>query len=405
MALNDTRIRNARPQAKAYKMFDGGGLHLVINPQGSRLWRLKYRIGGREKLLSIGAYPAVGLKAAREAAKTLLAAGGDPSEQKKATKRAASTAAECSFRALADEYLAKLTAEGRAAVTLGKVEWLLGFANAEFGGQPIREITAPNVLACLRKVEQRGRHETARRLRSTIGAVFRFAVATARADTDPTFALRNALIRPTVTPMPAIIEPAEVGALARAIDGYKGQPTTVAALRLLLLLVPRPGELRQAFWEEFDFEARVWTIPPHIAKMRRPHRVPLPTQAIDILMDLREITGCCERVFPSIRTWKRPMSENTMNGALRRLGYSGEEVVSHGFRSTFSTLANESGLWHPDAVERALAHVEGNKVRRAYARGEHWDERVRMAQWWADHLDRLKADAAGVVVPIRAGVS
>jgi len=246
MPLTDTSVRNSKLKDRPYKLADGGGLHLLVNPNGSRLWRLKYRVAGKEKLLSIGAYPAVSIKKAREVrdnARELLASGGDPSQAKKEAKRAEEAATRHTFRAIADEYLAKLKREGRAEATLTKLEWLLGLANGAIGHRPIQEITAADLLNALRRVEERGVHETANRLRSTIGAVFRYAIATARADNDPTYALKGALTRATPVPRPAITRKAALGALLRAIDGFDGQTTTCAALKLMALLAPRPGEL------------------------------------------------------------------------------------------------------------------------------------------------------------------
>ena len=240
------------------------------------------------------------------------------------------------------------------------------------------------MLKVLRDVERTGTYETTRRLRSTIGSVFRYAIATGRAVQDPTEALKGALIQPKVRSRSAIIDREELGVLLRRIDAFTGQPATRYALHLLALLAPRPGELRLARWSEFDFEEAVWRVPAERMKMRRPHRVPLPPQAIDHLRELEAHTGTSDLLFPSARSWKKPMSENTMNAALRRMGYTSDRMTAHGFRATFSTHANECGLWHADAVERALAHVEANEVRRAYVRGEHWEERVRMAAWWAD---------------------
>lgn len=225
-------------------------------------------------------------------------------------------------------------------------------------------------------------------------AVFRYAVATARAESDPTFALKGALARPNVKPRPAITDKKAFGALLRAIDGFRGQPETCAALKLMALLAPRPGELRLAHWREFDLDTAAWTIPAERMKMRREHRAPLPRQAVAILRELHGLTGRGDLVFPSIRTAARPISENTLNAALRRMGYAQDEMTAHGFRATFSTIANESGKWNRDAIERALAHVEGNAVRRAYLRAEYWDERVAMAQWWADTLDTLRSAPA-----------
>ncbi|MBI1330929.1 MAG: tyrosine-type recombinase/integrase, partial [Alphaproteobacteria bacterium] len=294
------------------------------------------------------------------------------------------------FRVIAEEHLARVEKEGRADTTITKTKWLLEFAYPLIGDLPITQVGAPAVLNVLRQVEARGRYESARRLRSTIGTVFRYAIATARAETDPTIALRDALIRPKVTSRAAITEPKAFGGLLRAIDSFEGQPETRAALKLLALLFPRPGELRLAEWNEFDIEKAVWNIPAARMKMRRPHRVPLARQTSALLKALREISDGGAFLFPSIRTNERPISDGTLNAALRRLGYSKDEVTPHGFRATASSLLNESGKWHPDAIERQLAHVESDDVRRAYARGEHWNERVEMMQWWADYLDKIK---------------
>lgn len=402
MALTDTAIRSAKGGEHPVKLTDGGGLYLLVKPSGSRLWRMQFRYAGKQKLLTFGAYPEVSLKDARrrrDEAREALAAGSDPTIKVRLEKLAKHTANANTFGVLADEYVAKMEREGRAEATINKIKWLLDFARPLLGDRPISEISAAEVLAALRKVEVRGRLESARRLRSTIGSVFRYAIATARAENDPTFALRGALTTPMVKSRAAVTDPKALGSLLRAIDGFVGQPTTHAALKLMALLFPRPGELRAAHWPEFDFDNAIWTIPAERTKMRRPHRVPLPTQAIAILKDLRAITGDGKLVFPCVRSVLRPISDNTLNAALRRLGYAQDEATAHGFRATASTLLNESGKWNPDAIERQLAHVENNDVRRAYARGEHWDERVRMMTWWADHLDRLKT--VGEVVELK----
>ncbi len=255
---------------------------------------------------------------------------------------------------------------------------------------PFARSPASHILDALRTIERRGRHETARRTRSTIGSVFRYAVATTRADHDPTFALRGALTAPKVNHRSAIIDPIKFGALLRAIESCNGQPTTKAALQLMSILFPRPGELRMAEWSEFDLARAIWTIPAKRTKMRRPHRVPLPKSALGILNELHQLTGKGTLVFPCVRTLMRPISENTLNAALRRLGYSKDEATAHGFRATASTLLNELGKWNPDAIERQLAHVENNDVRRAYTRGEHWEERVKMMEYWADLVRQLQ---------------
>jgi integrase len=403
MPLTDVHVRNAKPSEKPIKLSDGGGLHLMITPRGSKLWRLAYRFGGKQKTLAIGAYPVVTLeraRAARTAAKMLLAEGIDPSDAKKAEKRRQKLSSENTFQAVADEWLTKQRREGRARATMAKSEWLLDFALPTLGRRPIAAISSAEVLDVLRRVENRGRLESARRLRSTIGSVFRYAIATARAENDPTVALRGALVVPKVRHRPAITDRKALGALLRAIDGFDGQPTTRAALQLMAILFPRPGELRAARWSELDLDAGVWTIPAERTKMRRTHRIPLPKQAVSILRALYKITGEGVLVFPSIRSKHSPMSDNTLNAALRRLGYSKDEVSAHGFRATASTLLNESGIWAPDVIERQLAHIESNEVRRAYARGDHWQKRVKMMRWWADYLDDAKS--LGAIIPLHA---
>lgn len=395
MPLTDATIRNLKPRDKPYKVSDFEGLFLLVKPTGSRLWHQKYRIDGKEKLLAIGPYPEVSLaqaRQARDAARALLAAGKDPSEAKQDRKREEKERRGLTFESQAKAYFDKTKREGRAETTLSKTEWLLDMAIAEFGSKPMSEITSPMVLRCLRKIEAKGNYESAKRLRAKISAVFRYAVANGAATTDPTYALKDALIRPTAKPRAAIIDSKELGGLMRAIDTFHGQTVTRIALQLLALLVPRPGELRKAKWVEFDLEAAVWSIPAERMKMRRPHRVPLPKQSIAYLKELKALTGSGDFVLPSLVSSTRIMSENTLNTALRRMGFGADEMTSHGFRATFSTLANESGLWNPDAIERALAHVEGNDVRRAYARGEHWDERVRLADWWAGFLEQVRTD-------------
>lgn len=392
MPLTDLACRKAKPREKLYKLSDMGGLQLWVYPNGSRLWRFAYRYRGKQKGLSIGKYPNVTLvqaRAERERAKDLLVAGEDPSHVRRVEKLEGQFPDD-SFETVANEYLEKLRREKRAQATLEKTEWLLDFAKPILGPKRVGDIRPVEVLAVLRAVERRGRYETARRLRSTIGAVCRYAIATARAETDPTSGLQGALITPTVTPRAAITDAKAFGGLLRAVDDFEGQPMTRIALQLMALLFPRPGELRTAEWREFDFEELHWTIPAEKTKMRRAHRVPLSPQALFHLNALKEMTGDGALLFPSVRSTERPISDNTLNAALRRMGYSKDEATAHGFRASASTLLNESGKWNPDAIERQLGHVEGNDVRRAYARGEHWDERVKMMIWWAEELDRLR---------------
>jgi integrase len=336
----------------------------------------------------------------RYKAKKLLARSIDPSVQRKADRHVGK---DGTFRTVAEEVIAKLEREGRAQATLTKRRWLLDFALPAFGDRPIVDITARELLALLRQIEGRGLYETARRLRSTCGMVFRYAIATGRAERDPSMDLRGALTTPQVSHRATIVDPSGIGALLRAIEGFDGQPTTLAALRLAPYVFVRPGELRQAEWAEFDLDGTVWSIPAKKMKMRRAHRVPLARQAVAILEELREITGSGRWLFPSVRSSARPISENTLNAALRRLGYGTEEMCVHGFRGMASTRLNEIGRWNPDAIERQLAHQEANAVRRAYTHNaEFWSERVLMMQAWADYLDGLR-QGSKVVPLIKAG--
>ena len=401
MRLTDVICRHAKPGAARWKLSDGGGLQLWVQPNGGRFWHFAYRHLGRQKQLALGPYPEVSLAEAREKrndAKKLLRNGVDPGPIRKPEAGAKKLPGD-TFKEIAIEYVEKLRREGRASATLVKKEWLLDFAYPTLGAKRVSEIKPIDVLAVLQGPEHRGCYESARRLRSTIGAVCRYAIATARAENDPTIALRDALTKPTVTPRAAITDAKAFGGLLRAIDGFDGQPTTVAALKLMPLLFPRPGELRTAEWLEFDWDTKLWTIPAAKTKMRRPHKIYLAPQALAVLQELQKITGHRRLLFPGLKGAEKPISENTLNGALRRLGYAQDEMTAHGFRASASTLLNESGKWTPDAIERQLAHVENNDVRRAYARGEHWDERVKMMIWWANHLDRLKL--AGAAVKLR----
>lgn len=394
MPLSDLAIRSARATTKPVKISDGGGLQLLVQPSGSKLWRLAYRFDGKQKQLAFGAYSTVTLKEAREkrdAAKKLLASGVDPAVHAKLEKVKRQVAAANTFGLVADEFLEKERREQRAAATLSKTTWLLDMARVDLGNRPVLEISSAEVLAVLQKVERRGHRETARRMRSAIGRVFTLAIVTGRAINNPTDALKRALAAPKVTHRPAITNEKDLGALLRAIDGFEGQPGTKAALQLMALLFPRPGELRLSVWSEFDFEKGVWTIPAERTKMRRQHKIPLPRQALEILESITVFSRGGRYVFPNVRGAHRPMSENTMNVALHQLGYAKGEITAHGFRATASTILNESGQWTADAIERALGHVEANAVRRAYTRGEHLEERTRMMQAWADRLDALRA--------------
>ncbi len=369
---------------------DGHGLYVEVTPQGSKLWKMAYRYEGRQKTLSFGKYPFVSLARAREKcaeAKTLLYDGIDPREKEKVRLAEKVAKTEHTFEKIAAEYVEKRRKEGLSKQTLQKKDWFIRLACRDLGEKPIRDITAPDILVPLRTQEEKGNYETARRLRSSIGQVFRYAVATARADTDPTFALRDALITPKVRHMAAMTEREDFANLLQTIWTYPGGAEIVrTALKLMAFLYTRPGELRLAFWSEFNFDKAVWTIPEDRMKMRRPHTKPLAGPVIEILQTLQSQTGSTTRVFPSLTGKDRPISENTMNQALRRMSFARHEMTSHGFRASASSLLNESGLWNPDAIEAELAHADSNQVRRIYHRALYWDERVRMADWWAGEV-------------------
>ena len=404
MALTDIAIRHAKLAEKQYKLADGAGLYLLVTPAGGKLWRLKYRLAGKEKLLAFGAYPEVSLADARkrrDEAREQIAASKDPSREKQRAKVRHRAEAMNTFAIVSAEYCAKRKTDGQdgwAPATAKRSEYLLSRLNAALGSLPIGEIEPSDILAAVRKIEGKGTLESARRTLQLSGMVFRYAVATARLASDPTRDLRGALATPKVTHYAAILEPVKVGELLRAIDGYESLGITRLALQLAPHVFVRPGELRHARWEEIDLDGALWTIPAAKTKMRKDHRVPLSRQAVAVLREICAITGPSGFVFPSVRTRARPMSENTLNAGLRRMGYASDEMTAHGFRAMAATLLNESGKWHPDAIERALAHGETDKVRAAYTRGAHWHERVTMAQWWSDHLDSLRKGAD--VVPI-----
>ena len=397
MSLTDTAVRNAKARAEPYKLFDERGLFLFVKPGGFRYWRFKYRIAGREKLLSLGVYPDVSLakaRARRDAARQLIADGVDPSVRKQAEKLAETD----TFKSVALEWLDK---QNFAPKTLKKAKWT--FEDLLFpylGSKSIRSISAPEVLAAVRKLEARGKIETAHRSKQRASQIFRYAVATGRAERDPTADLRGALAPLKVTNRAAITDPQRVGELLRAIYGYSGQLSTEYALKLAPMVFVRPGELRAAEWPEFRLDGAnpEWRIPAARMKMRELHIVPLARQAVGLLRDLGTHTEGGRYLFPSLRTAARPISENTLGAALRRLGFSKDEMTAHGFRAMASTLLNEQSF-APDVIELQLAHAERNEVRAAYNRAQRLEERRRMMQAWADYLDGLRA--GGNVVPLR----
>lgn len=399
MPLTDTAIRKAKTPSKTTKMYDGDGLYLELTPTGGKWWRWRYHVGGKEKRLSFGVYPEVGLRDARDRrfeARRLLAKGIDPSDARKAEK--VTQAGAESFEAIAREWHAKF-APGWVAVhgdrLLRRLEvdifpWL--------GKKAIADIKAPELLAVLRRIEARGALETAHRAMQNCGQVFRYAVATGRAERDPTGDLRGALPVPKKKHLASITDPKRVGGLLRAIEGYNGSLPTKTALRLAPLVFVRPGELRQAQWDEFDLEKAEWRIPAERMKMKEQHIVPLSRQAIEVLRELQPLTdrpllgkpNAPRYLFPGGRSRERPMSDNAVLAALRSMGYSKEEMTGHGFRSMASTLLHEMGEWSHQAIERQLAHAERNAVSAAYNYAEYLPERRKMMQEWADYLEGLK---------------
>lgn len=403
MKLSDAKCRSARPKERPYKLADGHGLYLLVGANGSRLWRLDYRFDGKRLTMAIGAYPDTTLadaREAREAARKHLRDGRDPMEERKVSRTVARVARATTFGLVADELLAKLTREGKAEVTIAKRRWLLHDLGAPLCTRPVAAITPAEVLALLREVESKGHLETARRLRAAIGQVMRLAVATNRATMDPTSALRGAIASPVVKHRAAITDPKGAGKLMLAVQSYD-RPVVRAAMLIMAYCFPRPGECRQARWKEVDFTSKVWTIPAERTKMRREHKIPLSRQALATFRTLHDLTGHDEEdlCFPGQRAMDRPISENTICVALRTLGFPKEEMSAHGFRALASTLLHETSKFSSETIERALAHQDHDAVRRAYARGQHWTDRIRLMQWWADRLDKLRDEALAQFPP------
>ncbi len=395
MPLSVKEIENARPSHRNYKLWDASGLYMLVSKSGSRRWYLKYRFSGAEKKLSFGGYPEVSLKAARamrDEARTAIANGTDPSRERRTKKLTAKIEAANTFGDIAREFITKRVFDGLAPATTEKSKWLLSLLEPNLGRMPVVDITAPVLLGVLKEIQDSGRLETARRLRSFAGRVLNYAVITGRAQHNPAQSLQRALVTPTVRHHPAIIEVEKLGDLLAAIDGYEGYPSTIAALRLSPHLFQRPGEIRKMHWKELSLGEALWTIPASRTKMRRAHQVPLSRQALEIIASMKSISGCSEYVFPAFHKLTQPISENTINQALRRLGYGGI-MTAHGFRSTASSLLNESGRWHPDVIEHALAHQDKNAIRAIYNRSSYLTQRREMMQWWSDQLSELKRQA------------
>jgi integrase len=402
MSLTDKSAANAKPGVKPYRLFDGDGLYLEVATNAAKYWRMKYRFAGKEKRLALGVYPEIGLKKARgrcEDARRLLTEGIDPSEHKRIARASRVGAAANSFEVIAKEWLAKQkpiwatshwTKIG-AMLTRDQYPWL--------GSRPIAAITPPELLSALRRIEARGAVDTTKRARIVAGQVFRYAVAAGHAQRDPTPELRGAIAPKHLA---AIIDPKEAGQLLLAIENYVGTPVVRAALRLAPMLFVRPGELRAARWSEIDLDAAEWRIPAERMKMRQPHIVPLATQSVHILSDLKPLTGSFNFVFPSHRSPQRPMSENAILVALRAMGYPREVMTGHGFRAMARTILDEVLNYRVDLIEHQLAHAVRDANGRAYNRTAHLDARKQMMQGWADYLNQLRHQAAGLnVVPMK----
>ncbi len=405
--LTVAKIKASKPREKPYKVFDERGLYLLVNPNKSRWWRFKYRYGNKEKLLSLGTYPDTSLKQARnkrDLARQLLDKNIDPSARRSSAR---ATQAD-TFAGIAQEWLDMSSAPKSGGLSPSTVRQLDRRLKKHvlpyIGGLSIADITASDVLALLRRIESKGLHETAHRVRALCSRVFKYAVITGRASHDVATDLKGALSPVKSTHFAAITEPREIGALMRAIDGYEGHPSVTFALRLAPLLFVRPGELRGAQWIEFDLDSAEWRIPDGRMKMGRLHIVPLAKQAVSILTDLRAVNGSGRYLFPSLRSKDRTISENTLNAALRRLGYPKEQMTAHGFRTMASTRLNELG-YDPDVIELQLAHTDSNKIRAAYNRATKLAERRKLMQGWADYLDGLKADSGSKLTELRRGAA
>jgi integrase len=391
MALSNFAIAKAAPKQRAYKLADGLGLVLLVEPNGSKKWRFRYRFANREKMIALGTYPTTSIADARkrrDEARQLLEQGIDPSAHRRETKEAAERENRNTFGAVVAEVLANKEASEAAEATMSKNRWLLENLAGSLKDRPVAEITSKEILDLLKRVEQSGRHETARRLRGAIGSVFRYAIVTLRATADPTLPIHGALLAPKVKPRAAILDERKFGGLIRAIDAYDGWPTLRAALKFTALTFARPGEVRGAVRREFDLEGAVWRISPERTKMRRPHEVPLSPQALAVLAEIWPLSKNFELVFASIRSPLKPLSDMAMNAALRRMGFTQDEMTAHGFRSSASTILNERGFNH-DVIEAALGHQDEDEIRRAYNRARYWDQRVALMNDWGRIVETL----------------
>lgn len=391
--LKDTKIRGLKPRASAYRVTDTQGLCLEVRPTGTKVWRYRYRHAGKASIVTLAPdYPALSLvmaRAERDRLRALVKVGINPADAARAARAAKMENAANTFAAVATEYLAKRAKEGMGAGSVARDQRMIEKDLASIGPLPVTEITAPVLLAALRKLEHRGVLETAHRARGFAGRVFRYAIATGRAERDPSADLRGALVQPQTRHFASITDPARIGDLLRAIYSYKGSSVTVAALKLAPLVFVRPGELRKARWADLNLDHGEWRYTA--SKTKAPHVVPLASQAVAILRDLQHLTGHGEFVFPGVRSQRRPMSENTINAALRGMGFDNETMTGHGFRAMARTVLDEVLHFRPDYIEHQLAHAVKDPNGRAYNRTAHLAERKKMMQGWADYLDSLRS--------------
>ena len=403
--LTDTKLRGLKPKTSVYRVADTNGLCIEVRTTGAKLWRYRYRYAGKASMAALGEYPMMGLanaRAERDRMRALVKGGANPGHVTRVERAAQVERAETTFAAVAIELLAKRAKEGLGVGSVKRERRLIEKDMASIGGLPVADVTAPALLAALRKLEQRGVVETAHRARALAGQVFRYAIATGRATHNPAADLAGALEQPKVQHFASITEPAKVGELLRTLQSYRGSPVTVAALRLAPLVFVRPGELRQARWADIDLDASEWRF--IASKIGTPHIVPLSEQAVAILRDLQPLTGRSEYVFPGVRSARRPMSENTVNAALRYMGIDGDTMSGHGFRAMARTILDEVLQFRPDYIEHQLAHAVRDPNGRAYNRTAHLPERRKMMQAWADYLDQLR-DTTGKVLPMKRKAS
>lgn len=403
MPLTVLQIAALQPLDKSYRKADEKGLYIEVFPNGSKLWRFKYRTGGKEKRLALGAFPETTLtdaRSKRDAYRKQVQEGIDPLRERRLERLEREVNAGHTFAEVATDYIrVKYQSEGKAKATIEKQYFFMSHLTPTLGNTPLSDIKPIELMAALRKLEAKGHRQTAKCTRAFASRVFRYGVGIGKCSDDPARLLSGNLSAPKVKHREAILNPKRMGEFLRAADDYAGQPIVKIAVQLLPHVMLRPGELRLGNWQEIDFDKSVWLIPAERTKMRKPHAVPLSNQAVTLLRELERHSGGVEYMFRG-QGKKGPISENTLNQAYKRMGFGSNEVTPHGFRTTASTFLNETGQWNKDAIEKALAHKDTDAIRAIYNRGTYWTERVQMMQWWSDYLDRLKTGA--VVLPFNA---